>query len=58
MGNTILVVDDHVALDQAPGIVLTSSHDRAEVDALVPASGACGFVPKSELSREAIEELL
>ena len=46
------------ALDGAPGIVLTSSHDRAEVDPLVPASAACGFVPKSELSREAIEELL
>ena len=46
------------ALDDPPMIVLTSSHDRAELDSLVPDSAARGFVPKDELSREAIEELL
>jgi len=46
------------ALDGGPAIVLTSSRDRAELDPLVPASAARGFVPKDELSREAIEELL
>jgi DNA-binding NarL/FixJ family response regulator len=45
-------------LEDAPAIVLTSSHDRTELDPLVPDSGARGFVPKDELSREAIEELL
>jgi DNA-binding NarL/FixJ family response regulator len=46
------------ALDDAPTVVLTSSHDRTELDPLVPGSGACGFVPKDELCREAIEALL
>jgi DNA-binding NarL/FixJ family response regulator len=45
-------------LKHAPAVVLTSSHDRSELEALVPASAACGFVPKDELSREAIEALL
>jgi DNA-binding NarL/FixJ family response regulator len=45
-------------LDGAPAVVLISSRDRAELDPLVPGSAARGFVPKDELSREAIEELL
>ena len=45
-------------LDGGPAVVLTSSHDRAELEPLVPGSGARGFVLKDELSREAIEELL
>jgi DNA-binding NarL/FixJ family response regulator len=45
-------------LEEPPAIVLTSSHDRSEFDSLVPASAARGFVPKDQLSREAIEELL
>lgn len=45
-------------LDQPPAVVLTSSHDRSDFDRLVPASGARGFIPKDELSREAIQELL
>ena len=45
-------------LDHAPAVVLISSHDRSEFDALVPASPARGFVPKDELSREAIEGVL
>jgi DNA-binding NarL/FixJ family response regulator len=46
------------ALDRAPAIILTSSRGRAELESLVPGSGARGFVPKDELSREKIEELL
>jgi DNA-binding NarL/FixJ family response regulator len=46
------------ALEGAPAIVLISSRDRAELDRLVPDSQARGFVPKDELSRAAIEELL
>ena len=46
------------AMDAGPAVVLTSSHDGAELARCVAASGACGFVPKTELSREAIEELL
>lgn len=45
-------------LDGPPAVVLISSRDRAELDPLVPDSEARGFVPKDELSREAIEELL
>jgi DNA-binding NarL/FixJ family response regulator len=47
-----------VALDAAPAVVLTSSHDGADLAGCVEGSGARGFVPKAELSREAIEELL
>lgn len=46
------------ALDDAPTVILISSHDRAELEPLVPDSGAHGFVPKNELSKEAIEGLL
>jgi DNA-binding NarL/FixJ family response regulator len=46
------------ALDASPAVVLTSSHDGGELAGCVARSGACGFVPKTDLSREAIEELL
>jgi DNA-binding NarL/FixJ family response regulator len=46
------------AMEEAPLVVLTSSRDRSELDPLVPDSAARGFVPKDELSREAIEALL
>jgi DNA-binding NarL/FixJ family response regulator len=39
-------------------IVLTSSRDGADFGSLVSESGARGFVPKGELSGEAITELL
>ena len=41
-----------------PAVVLTSSRDGADFRALVATSGARGFVPKAELSLEALEELL
>ncbi len=46
------------ALDDAPTIVLVSSHDRAELEPCVPGSGARGFLPKDQLSREALEALV
>jgi DNA-binding NarL/FixJ family response regulator len=45
-------------LDAPPVVLLTSSRDRAELEPLLPGSTARGFVPKDELSRESIEELL
>ena len=46
------------ALADPPAVVLTSSRDGAELEQCVSECGARGFVPKSELSRDAIEELL
>jgi len=46
------------ALPDPPAVVMTSSRDGAEFETCVRECGARGFVPKSELSREAIEELL
>jgi DNA-binding NarL/FixJ family response regulator len=45
-------------LEAAPAVVLTSSHDGTEFARCVIESGARGFVPKTELSRESIEELM
>ena len=42
----------------APVVVLTSSRDGSDFGPLVKYSGARGFVPKAELARDAIEELL
>ena len=47
-----------VLMEDPPAVVLTSSRDAADLDGLVLQSGARGFVPKAELSRESIEELL
>ena len=44
--------------DDPPAVVLTSSHDRDDFAALVERSGACGFVPKAELSGPALAALL
>jgi DNA-binding NarL/FixJ family response regulator len=46
------------ALDDPPAVVLISSHDRDEVEPYVAGSGARGFLPKAELSRVALEDLL
>jgi DNA-binding NarL/FixJ family response regulator len=42
----------------SPAVVLTSSRDASEFGALVDRSGARGFVPKAELSGEALVSLL
>lgn len=41
-----------------PAVVLTSSRDRADFGSLVAASGACGFVPKGELTGAALHALV
>ena len=41
-----------------PQIVLVSSHDSTDLGEAIGASGARGFVPKSELSAEAITLLI
>ena len=41
-----------------PSIVLVSSRDVADYGNLVAASCACGFLPKAELSCEALDALL
>jgi CheY-like chemotaxis protein len=46
------------ALDDAPIVVLMSSHERAEIEPLLGTSGASGFLSKSELSRARIEEFI
>lgn len=57
-GNGFELASTLVTLDAAPAVVLTSSHDGAELAGCVAESGARGFVAKADLSREAIEELL
>jgi DNA-binding NarL/FixJ family response regulator len=42
----------------APAVVLTSSRDSADFGPLVARSGARGFVPKADLSGEAIAALV
>lgn len=46
------------ALLVPPAVVLVSSYDGIELDRCASECGARGFVPKAELSRRAIEELL
>ncbi|MBV9915138.1 MAG: response regulator transcription factor [Solirubrobacterales bacterium] len=46
------------AFDDPPAVVLTSSHDPAELQPLIARSPARGFVVKDALSRAAIEALL
>jgi CheY-like chemotaxis protein len=42
----------------SPSVVLTSSRDGDDFGALVAHSGAVGFVPKAELSGDALAQLL
>jgi DNA-binding NarL/FixJ family response regulator len=42
----------------APVIVMTSSRDACDFGSLVERSGARGFIPKAELSAEAVSALL
>ena len=57
-GNGFEVAARLAGLDAPPAVVLTSSHDGAEFAHCLSESGARGFVPKTELSGEAIEVLL
>jgi two-component system response regulator EvgA len=42
------------ALAGSASVVLTSTHEEEELDELARVSGACGFLPKSDLSGEAL----
>jgi DNA-binding NarL/FixJ family response regulator len=42
----------------SPAVILTSSRDGSEFGSLVARSGALGFVPKGELSGDALRSLL
>jgi DNA-binding NarL/FixJ family response regulator len=54
-----LQVAERLAADVAPpAIVLTSSHDRSDFGCEIVVSPAHGFIPKSELSAEAITSLI
>jgi len=44
--------------DSAPRVVITSSRDASDFGPLIQRSGALGFVPKNELSGEALAALL
>ena len=57
-GDGFEVAADIAAMDGAPAIVLTSSRDQAEFGPLVVGSGARGFVPKADLSGQAIADLV
>src|SRR5215210_6130862 len=53
----IEVAERLTAADGAPTVVLTSSRDGAGCDNVFRSCGASGFIPKAELSGEAIAEL-
>jgi DNA-binding NarL/FixJ family response regulator len=57
-GNGVELSFRLLALAASPLVILVSSRDGAEVEPCVGECGACGFIPKAELSRESIEELL
>jgi len=46
------------ALARPPAVILTSSREEVEFERLVERSSARGFVPKHELSGDALEDLL
>jgi DNA-binding NarL/FixJ family response regulator len=52
------VASQLAALPGGPEVILTSSHEQAEFEHLLNGNAARGFVPKDELSREALEGLL
>jgi DNA-binding NarL/FixJ family response regulator len=54
-GNGLSVAGE---LCEGRAVILTSSHDAADFADRLPASGACGFVPKGELSGAALSALL
>jgi DNA-binding NarL/FixJ family response regulator len=71
LGPQIVLVDVHLpdadgfeltmrlrAFADPPVVVLTSSREGAGLERCVSACGASGFVPKAELCREALEEVM
>jgi DNA-binding NarL/FixJ family response regulator len=57
-GDGFGVAEGLAADGEGPAVVLTSTRDAADYARRVERSGARGFVPKSELSGEAIASLL
>ena len=52
------VADQLRRLADPPAVVLTSSRDSADYGPCIQGCGACGFVPKADLSGAAIAALL
>jgi DNA-binding NarL/FixJ family response regulator len=52
------LADDLAALDPAPIVILISTHTEAEVEEMVAASPAAGFIPKSRLDAAAVKAFL
>ena len=46
------------AIADGPAVILISSRDRAELEPCVSESPALGFIPKADLSRTAIDDLV
>ncbi|HSF37826.1 MAG TPA: response regulator [Nocardioides sp.] len=57
-GDGFAVAETLAALDPHPAVVLTSSHEAAVFGARLPSMSALGFVPKAELSVEALARLV
>jgi DNA-binding NarL/FixJ family response regulator len=51
-------VAERITGESAAAVVLTSSRDWSDSGELIARSGAIGFLPKDQLSGEAIEELI
>jgi DNA-binding NarL/FixJ family response regulator len=52
------VCEQITAHAEHPTVIMTSSRDGSDFGPLIFTSGACGFVPKAELSGERVQELL
>jgi DNA-binding NarL/FixJ family response regulator len=46
------------ATDGEPAVILISTHAEGEVSALISESGVAGFLPKAELSAEAVRSIV
>lgn len=57
-GDGFVLTEELGALARPPAVILISSHDGTEFARCIAASGARGFVPKEDLCRAAIEEVL
>lgn len=57
-GNGFDVAGDLMRTTPPPAVLLVSSRDWGQVSRRVRASGACGFLPKEDLSQAAVEAML
>ena len=46
------------AMDGEPAVILISTHGEGDVSALISGSGVAGFLPKAELSAEAVRSIV